>query len=98
MAHEAHEHTIGDIGKGLLARMHHNAQFPVVDIDGADVVIYDRRDDGSVIERYYIATSDLRTASRVAFWVRQLAPKTWVTTRHLELLASTVYRLNGGSD
>jgi hypothetical protein len=98
MALEAHEHTIGDVGEGLLVRMQHQAQFPVVDIDGDDVVMYDRGDDGSVIERYYIATSDLRTASRVAFWMRQLAPKTWVTTRHLELLASTVYRLNGGTD
>lgn len=60
------------------------------------IVIYDRFEDGTVQERYDIPISELREAKGVAFWLRQLAQKTWITTRHLELFAQEVYALNGG--
>lgn len=91
--------SLGEILQSSMTRMKHESRYPLVLVtsDGF-LVLYDRKPDGSVISEYAIDVRDLRSAGRVAFWFRQLAPKRWVTPRHLERMAHEIYRLNGGTD
>jgi hypothetical protein len=67
----------------------------MVSVEGDSIVLYDRFPDGDVRERYDIDIASLDGGRRMAFWVRQLAPKHWVSKRHLEMFASTVVQAFG---
>jgi len=58
-------------------------------VDGA-IEVYDLNQDGTVHYVYPIPLADLRGGLGTAFWVRQLADKTWITKDHLSSFASDV--------
>lgn len=92
MSFEPHETTLAAAGADLIARMRHAAAFPLITLetDTNHVVIFDRAPNGEPREKYYIPAHELTTIEGIAFWMRQLAPKNWITTRHFELLASLI--------
>lgn len=71
-----------------------NYPIPAVERDGLHFVFYDVYEDGSRRERYDIPVSGLQTAQGVAFWMRQIAQKQWITTKHLYLLAVAIHALH----
>lgn len=80
-----------------VAELRHQAAHPIIVRDGDYLVLIDRLPSGEQRETYDVPVKDMRTAGGVAFWVRQLAPKTWVTKKHLELLAQAAIDLNPGN-
>jgi hypothetical protein len=87
---------IREIAAESMTRARHESAYPIIRVEGQFVVLYDRMPDGTEHDRYDVPVNELRSPKGVAFWVRQLAPKTWVTKRHLQLFAQTVLNINGG--
>lgn len=92
-----HEYPAMDALTLTVAELRHRAAHPIIVRDGDYLVLIDRLPDGQQRETYDVPVKDMRTAGGVAFWVRQLAPKTWVTKKHLELLAQAAIDLNPGN-
>lgn len=90
---DPHEFSAADVAAQLMERLQHRRSFPLICRDGEHLVLFDRYEDGTERERYDVPVVDLQRSAGVAFWVRQLAPKTWVTKEHLELLAQAVIDL-----
>lgn len=95
---EANVSTLAEASNSFMERARRERAYPVVTVEKGSIFLFDRSEDGSVQGSYEIELRDLRTPARVAFWVRQIAPKTWVTKRHLELFAQIVFQANGGRD
>jgi hypothetical protein len=88
--------SIAEIGQGFIAKKRHEAAYPMVSIDNGFIVLYDRTEDGTIHDRYDIAVSELgKGGKRAVFWIRQLAPKTWITKAHLERFADVIVRIFG---
>ena len=88
------EFSMAQIADAAMADLRHRAAFPLIVRDGDFIVLIDRLEDGTEHERYDVPVDQLSTAAGTAFWMRQLAPKNWVTKKHLELLAQAVIDLN----
>lgn len=67
---------------------------PRVERVGDYLVIYDLQEDGSKREMYDIPVKGVSDAQGVAFWMRQLAQKTWITTQHLYRLACAIHAIH----
>lgn len=89
-----HEYTAAQATEIALAQINRLRTFPIIVKDGGSLVLIDRREDGAERERYDIPVDQLTTASGVAFWIRQIAPKSWVSKKHIELLAQSVIDLD----
>lgn len=91
---DPHEYTAGALADKLMATLQHRRAFPLIRREGDFLVLFDRYEDGTERETYDVPVADLQRAAGVGFWIRQLAPKTWVTKEHLELLAQAAIDLN----
>lgn len=69
---------------------------PLVERDGAHLVLYEVQESGERREVYDIPVSGVQDAQGVAFWMRQLAQKQWVTRKHLYVLSCAIHALHGG--
>jgi hypothetical protein len=67
---------------------------PVVERDGPHLVIYEVQESGEKWEVYDIPVAGVQDAKGVAFWMRQMAQKQWITTKHLYLLAVAIHALH----
>lgn len=90
----AHDFSVAVAADEFMARMVRRRTFPLIKREGDYLVLFDRYEDGTERETYDVPVADLQRAAGVGFWIRQLAPKTWVTKEHLELLAQAAIDLN----
>lgn len=65
-----------------------------VERDGDHILLYALHENGTKDELYDLPISGIQTAEGVAFWVRHFAPKTWMTTNFLYLLACQIHALH----
>ena len=91
---DPHEYSARDVADKLMATLQHRRAFPLIRRYGDFLVLYDRYEDGTERETYDVPVADQQRAAGVGFWIRQLAPKTWVTKGHLDLLAQAAIDLN----
>ena len=85
-------YTVGEMIGEAMRQAHYRADHPLAYIRGNQIVVFDWNDDGTLQDEYPISLSELKGGLRTAFWVRQLAGKSWVTKEHLGALSSVVIR------
>lgn len=87
-AADPHEHTGAEAADAVLANLRERRERPLVTVDAVypernwvEFTFYDRTGSGMEYEFHCCGFADGH------HWIKQLAPKTWVTKEHIEVFA-----------